>query len=116
MSLLPILTCTPYSCQVTSPRRLDPEGERPRLTRQAVVDRALQLADADGLDALTIRKLATRLGVTPMALYWHFRGKEELLEGLAEPIWAGIDVNVDSAAPWSEQLRGIFESLVRVLR
>jgi len=123
MPSLPILTCTPYSCQVTSPRQLDSaagpardEVERTRLTRHAVVDRALQLADADGLDALTIRKLAQELGVTPMALYWHFRSKDELLEGLAEQVWAAIDVNVDSAAPWPAQLRGLLESLLSVLR
>jgi AcrR family transcriptional regulator len=123
MWLLPIIACTPYSCQVTSPKRLDSrrapardEGERTRLTRRTVVDRALQLADADGLDALTIRKLAQELRVTPMALYWHFRGKDELLEGLAEQVWAGIDVNVDRAAPWPAQLRALLESLLRVLR
>jgi TetR/AcrR family transcriptional regulator, tetracycline repressor protein len=81
-----------------------------------VVDRALRLADADGLDALTIRKLATDLGVTPMALYWHFRSKDELLEGLAERLWSEIDVNVDAAAPWASQLQHLLESLVRVLR
>jgi TetR/AcrR family tetracycline transcriptional repressor len=92
------------------------DGERTRLTRAAVVDRALRLADADGLDALTIRKLATDLRVTPMALYWHFRSKDELLEGLAERVWGEIDVNVDSTAPWPAQLRGLLESLLRVLR
>ena len=81
-----------------------------------MVDRALQLADAVGLDALTIRKLATELGVTPMALYWHFRSKDELLTGLAERVWAEIDTNVDATAPWSAQLRGLLESLLRVLR
>jgi AcrR family transcriptional regulator len=81
-----------------------------------VVDRALRLADADGLDALTIRKLATDLGVTPMALYWHFRSKDELLEGLAERLWSEIDVNVDSEAPWTTQLQRVLESLLRVLR
>jgi AcrR family transcriptional regulator len=92
------------------------DGERPRLTRAAVVDRALALADKSGLDALTIRKLATELGVTPMALYWHFRGKDELLEGLAERLWSEIDLTVDRTAPWTEQLRGLIESLLRVLR
>lgn len=123
MSSLPIITCTLYSCQVTSPRQLASsrapardDGERTRLTRQTVVDRALRLADADGLDALTIRKLAAELGVTPMALYWHFRSKDELLEGLAEQVWAGIDVNVDGSASWPAQLRGLLESLLRVLR
>ena len=56
---------------------------------------AMQLADADGLEALTIRKLATDLGVTPMALYWHFRSKEELLGGLVERVWSEIDTNVE---------------------
>ena len=116
-----MMTCTTYSCQVTSSRRsaaLEEQAgaERTRLTRAVVVERALQLADADGLDALTIRKLATELGVTPMALYWHFRSKDELLEGLAERVWCEIDVNVDSAAPWAPQLRGLLESLLRVLR
>jgi AcrR family transcriptional regulator len=81
-----------------------------------VIDRALALADASGLDGLTIRKLATDLGVTPMALYWHFRGKDELLNGLADRIWSEIDVDVDPAAPWTEQLRGMLVSLVAVLR
>jgi len=115
------MTCTPYSCQVTSPRESgaiadQADGERARLTGSAVVDRALRLADADGLEALTIRKLAADLGVTPMALYWHFRSKDELLEGLAERLWGEVDLNVDAAAPWPAQLRGLFESLLRVLR
>jgi AcrR family transcriptional regulator len=92
------------------------DGERPRLSKTAVIERALQLADADGLDALTIRKLATALGVTPMALYWHFRSKEELLDALAYQVWSEIDVNVDGVTPWSAQLRRMLESLVRVLR
>jgi AcrR family transcriptional regulator len=116
-----MMTCTSYSCQVTSSRRSaaleDQAGaERARLTRAVVVDRALQLADADGLEALTIRRLATDLGVTPMALYWHFRSKDELLEGLVERVWGEMDVRVDSTAPWPEQLRGLLESLLRVLR
>jgi TetR/AcrR family transcriptional regulator, tetracycline repressor protein len=92
------------------------DAERTRLTRTAVVDRALALADASGLEALTIRKLATELGVTPMALYWHFRGKDELLEGLAERVWSEIDISVDPAAAWPDQLRGLLESLLAVLR
>ena len=80
------------------------------------MDRALAIADASGLEALTIRKLTTELGVTPMALYWHFRGKDELLEGLAERVWSEIDVAVDPAAPWTDQLRGVLVSLLTVLR
>ena len=93
-----------------------PEAGRTRLSKQAVVDRGLALADADGLDKLTIRRLAQDLGVTPMALYWHFRSKEELLTGLADQLWSEIDINIDPSKPWSEQLRGLMESLIAVLR
>ena len=93
-----------------------PDAERTRLSKKAVVDRALALADANGLDGLTIRRLAEDLGVTPMALYWHFRSKEELLAGLADRVWAEMNMKVDAAQPWSRQLQGLLESLVRVLR
>ncbi len=95
---------------------LPDEGDRARLTKAAVAERALALADRDGPEALTIRKLAADLGVTPMALYWHFRSKEELLEGVSDRIWGEIDIAVDWTAPWLEQLRGIFTSLLSVLR
>jgi AcrR family transcriptional regulator len=92
------------------------DGERARLTKAAVVDRALTLADKTGLDALTMRKLATELGVTPMALYWHFRSKDELLQGLGERLWSEIDLTVDRGDPWTEQIRRLLESLLKVLR
>jgi TetR/AcrR family tetracycline transcriptional repressor len=92
------------------------ETERTKLSRSAVVDRALALADSEGIDALTIRRLAQELGVTPMALYWHFRSKEELITGVADRIWGEIRTDVDPSADWSDQLRGMFESLIEVLR
>ena len=107
-----------YSCQVmkADPRTEEPDGERTRLSKAAVTDRALKLADANGLDALTIRKLAQDLGVTPMALYWHFRSKEDLLEGVAERVWSEIEVHADPSVPWPVQLRRGLESLISVLR
>ncbi|HEX4254017.1 MAG TPA: TetR/AcrR family transcriptional regulator C-terminal domain-containing protein [Streptosporangiaceae bacterium] len=92
------------------------DGDRPRLTKSAVVGRALELADRDGVEALTIRRLATELGVTPMALYWHFRSKEDLLSGLSDHVWSEVDLEVDQSASWPDQLRVIMKSLVAVLR
>ena len=93
-----------------------PAAERSRLSKKTVVDRGLALADASGLDGLTIRRLAQDLRVTPMALYWHFRSKEELLVALADRVWSEIAADIDPAQPWPRQLRGLLESLVRVLR
>jgi TetR/AcrR family transcriptional regulator, tetracycline repressor protein len=92
------------------------DAERTRLSKAVVIDRALAIGDAEGLDAVTIRRVANELGVTPMALYWHFRAKDELLAGLADRVWGEIDTDVGSAGDWSQQLRHILESLVRVLR
>ena len=107
--------------QDTAPALADPHGapadtQRPRLSKAAVVGRAIALADAEGLDALTIRRLAQELGVTPMALYWHFRNKDELLNGLSDQFWSEIDTDVDDAVPWPDQLRALLDSLVQVLR
>ena len=87
-----------------------------RLSKDTVTGRALELADAQGLDRLTIRRLAQDLGVTPMALYWHFRSKEELLAALGDRVWAEIDLELDPDADWAAQLRGLLESLVAMLR
>ena len=92
------------------------DAERTRLSKAVVIDRALAIGDAEGLDAVTIRRVANELGVTPMALYWHFRAKDELLAGLADRVWSEIDTNVGSAGDWPRQLRRMVESLVRVLR
>src|ERR1700759_408528 len=92
------------------------DPDPPPLTKSAVAGRALELADRDGVDALTIRRLATELGVTPMALYWHFHSKEDLLAALSDHIWSAVDLAVDQSAPWPDQLRAIREPLVGVLR
>ena len=90
--------------------------EKTSLTPRAVVEGALSLAESAGLEAVTIRRLAKELGVTPMALYWHFRSKDDLLDGMADRIYAEVDLNVDAYATWQEQLRELLGSLVGVLR
>jgi AcrR family transcriptional regulator len=81
-----------------------------------VVEGALALADAEGLAAVTIRRLATQLGVTPMALYWHVRNKDELLDGIAARIFEAFDLLVDPAASWQSQLRTLLGAMLAVLR
>jgi TetR/AcrR family tetracycline transcriptional repressor len=86
------------------------------LSRETVVDGALALTDAEGLEGLTIRRLATHLGVTPMALYWHFKNKDELLDAVADRLWSLMDTDVGQDRPWSARLRTLMGSMVEVLR
>ncbi|MBN6057962.1 TetR family transcriptional regulator, partial [Nonomuraea sp. RK-328] len=87
-----------------------------KLTATAIVERALEIGDNEGLDAVTIRRLATDLGVTPMALYWHFKNKEQLLAGLADHLIAGFAPELDDERPWDARMRDLLEGLVRMLR
>lgn len=97
----------------TPPGSAEPQQ---RLSRAAILDRALAVADAEGLDAVGIRRLARELGVTPMALYWHFDGKQALLHALGDRLLDGLDLGVDERAPWPRQLRAFVASLTAVLR
>jgi TetR/AcrR family transcriptional regulator, tetracycline repressor protein len=88
-----------------------------RLSRDAVVDGALGLLDAEGLDALTIRRLAQSLGVTPMALYWHVKNKDELLLAVCERVWSLADVaGIDPDLEPLDQLRSLFLSILSAVR
>ena len=58
--------------------------DRPPLQREAIITAARELIIAGGLEALSLRRLAARLGVTAPALYAHVKGKSDLLRSLAE--------------------------------
>jgi AcrR family transcriptional regulator len=60
---------------------------RKRLTRARVLEAAVALADEIGLEAFSMRGLAQRLGVVPMALYKHFANKDELLDGMVDIVF-----------------------------
>jgi len=69
---------------------------------------AFSLLDEAGMDGLTVRALASRLGVQAPALYWHVRGKQALLDEMATQIWRQVgDVMAGLPAdmPWREVMR-----------
>ncbi len=80
-----------------------------------VVDRALAIVDAEGLDALTVRKVADAFGVTPMALYWHFANKEALLAAVGDAVVSSLRIP-DEDLPLEDYLREAMTSLVDVMR
>src|SRR6476619_4382346 len=77
------------------------------LTRAAIVRRALKIGQAEGLDAVSLRRLATEFGVTPMALYRHVRDKQDLINAMAELAMEGLDLTVGlrSSMSWTDQVR-----------
>lgn len=85
---------------VTAPRRRG-------LTRQAVVARALEIGNAEGLDAVSLRRLASEFDVTPMALYRHVKDKQDLINAMTDVVLDGLDLTagVKPSMPWTEKLR-----------
>ena len=98
--------------------------QREPLTRQEIVRSALAVADSEGLEAVTLRRIAADYGVTHMALYWHFRNKEQLLDGIAEYLFAQIQLPPaadsegcgESAEPWDRRLFSALSAMLAVLR
>jgi TetR/AcrR family tetracycline transcriptional repressor len=79
---------------------------RPRgsLTRERIIKEALGLLEEHGPGALSMRRLADRLGVAPNALYTHVRGKADLIDGLVDQVYAGLELHPDPGGDWTQQL------------
>lgn len=86
------------------------------LTPEAIVDAAIALADTHGLEAVTIRRVASALGVTPMALYWYFAKKDDLLDGMVDRVYGEMDLSLDGHERWQDQMRALIEAELAVLR
>ena len=88
------------------------------LDRQRIVAEAVALLDADGLDGVTLRKLATRLGVRQPTLYWHLPNKAALVTAIAEVLLEQEFPELVPPEPevsWQDWLTGIAERLRRAL-
>jgi AcrR family transcriptional regulator len=77
------------------------------LTREAVVARAIEIGTVEGLEAVSLRRIAQELGVTPMALYRHVRDKQDLVNAMTESVLEGIDATVGlrPEMTWTERMR-----------
>lgn len=99
------------------PRRRDDDMPAPkRLNRDELVGTALAVADAEGLDAVTIRRVAQQHHVTPMALYRHFPDKDGLLDALAERLLSDARVPAADDRPWYEQMSDLLDCILVALR
>jgi AcrR family transcriptional regulator len=80
-----------------------------------VVAEALTVIAEEGVQALTMRTLAARLGVVPGALYRHVRKKEQLQDLVLDGVLAEVDCDVDPALPWTQQVKLLAQRLRAVL-
>jgi AcrR family transcriptional regulator len=94
---------------------MNDQDRRPQLTRQRVVAEALTVIAQDGVQALSMRSLAARLGVVPGALYHHVRNKQQLHDLLLDNVLAEVDVHLDPSLTWPEQLKVLAHRLRAVL-
>ena len=79
---------------------------RPQLTRPQVVAAAVELADRDGIESISMRRLAQELGVEAMSLYTHVRNKDDLLDGMTDAVIAEIPLSAGGAS-WKVWLRQV---------
>jgi len=100
-----------YRCRMLVWERPEPPA-RPvpvPLSRERIVRTAIRLADADGLDAVSLRKVAAALGVGPMRLYGYIDTKEELLDLMVDAVHAEI-------RPTGDDWRAVLHSLAEHIR
>ncbi|HEX4106480.1 MAG TPA: TetR family transcriptional regulator [Solirubrobacteraceae bacterium] len=83
---------------------------QPQISREQVLDATLALAGEGGLSAVSMRAVASRLQVTPMALYHHVRDKQDLLDGLVERLLGELPIP-GAELPWPERLSLLAASL-----
>jgi AcrR family transcriptional regulator len=96
------------------PRR-DPVAPRQPLTRAIIIDTALGIVDREGLDGLSMRRVAQDLNTGPATLYAHVANKEELLDLLLDRVSSEVTVPEPDPGRWQEQLRDVMRGLYRVL-
>ncbi|MFP4112952.1 MAG: TetR/AcrR family transcriptional regulator [Spirochaetota bacterium] len=92
----------------------DDTQPRMPLTRERILRAALRLADADGLEVLSMRRIARELGVQAMSLYNHVANKEEIVDGIVDTVVGEIGVP-RTDGDWLEAMRSRARSAHEVL-
>jgi AcrR family transcriptional regulator len=98
-----------------SARSDDSREERPRLSRERVLWGAVAVADAGGLDSLTIRSLSKSLDVKPMSVYYYVANKDAILDGIVDLVCSEIELP-EPGGDWRTEIRRRADSARRVLR
>ncbi len=95
--------------------RPSPDPSREPLTRRRILECSLKIIDRDGLESLSMRRLAAELNVAVMSLYNHVPNKDALLEGVTEVLLGEIDLASTENEDWVEGMRAALLSFRDVL-
>ena len=91
------------------------QNERKTLSRRAVIETALAIGDKEGSEAISLRRLARDLAVTPMALYRYVESKEALLAAIADRAFEEFELPTESEDDWREEMKALARSFRRLL-
>jgi AcrR family transcriptional regulator len=80
------------------------KAARPALSRAAIIDAGLQVADGEGLEAVTMRRVASKLDTSASALYVYIRGRQDLLDAMFDHVMAAVAEAPLPAGTWQERL------------
>src|SRR5687767_12177394 len=86
------------------------------LNRDVIVHAALRLIDAHGAEALTMRKLASELGIGAMSLYTYFPDKDTLLDAVVQAVLGEIETPTDDTVGWQQRVTAHLASFRTVAR
>ncbi len=89
---------------------------REPLTRERIVEAALRVMDAEGLEAVTMRRVGRELGVEAMSLYNHVQDKEDILSGVVDEVMAEFEFPEGSGGSWAERGREVARAWRRLLK
>jgi AcrR family transcriptional regulator len=92
-----------------------PARRRQPLSRQVIVEAAVKVLDAEGVDALTVRRLGEELGTGSATLYWHIGSKDELAELVYDHVMGEIELPPPDPAHWQEQMKHLARQAYRTM-
>ncbi|WP_280447745.1 mycofactocin system transcriptional regulator MftR2 [Nocardia cyriacigeorgica] len=96
--------------------RTQASGGGNTLSEAEIVEAALRVVRADGVDKLSMRRLSRELGVSPMAPYYYVADKRELLDLVATAALAGVRKPPPESGPWQQRLRELIDQIDEKLR
>ncbi|AEV81469.1 Tetracycline repressor protein class H [Actinoplanes sp. SE50] len=93
----------------------DKRPARVQLDREQIIDAALRIVDAEGVEAVSTRRVAAEFGTGPSSLYAHVSNKDELLRLMFDRVCGEIDLPTPDPARWAEQIRQMMCQVHEVL-